>query len=127
MQANMDISGPPTMDEFRSAIKMLANRKAPGEAGVPAELFKALEDTAFEPMFEFLSEYWTNKELDFASFHNILLKILPKKGDLSDPNNWRGIALGEVPYKILSMIVLKRLQEQLLTFSREGQNGFLPK
>jgi hypothetical protein len=126
VQTNLTISGPPTMDEFKKAIKLLANRKAPGASGVPAELFKVLEESALQPMFEFLGKYWNDDNLDFTAFHNIILKIIPKKGDLSDPNKWRGIALGEVPSKIISMIALKRIQTQLMSFSREEQNGFLP-
>ena len=39
------------------------------------------------------------------------VKILPKKGDLSDTNNWRGICLLEVSYKILGNILLARLND----------------
>jgi len=39
-----------------------------------------------------------------------LLKILPKKGDKSDPANYRGIMLLEVAYKIVANIVHMRLQ-----------------
>ena len=38
-----------------------------------------------------------------------MLKILPKKGDLSLPGNYRGIMLLEVSYKIIAIIIQRRL------------------
>jgi hypothetical protein len=34
------------------------------------------------------------------------VKVLPKKCDLSDTNNWRGICLLEVSYKVIGNIIL---------------------
>ena len=39
-----------------------------------------------------------------------LLTILPKKGDLSNPGNYRGIVLLETLYKIVAIILHERLQ-----------------
>ena len=39
-----------------------------------------------------------------------VLKILPKKGDLSDQGNHRGIMLLEVAYKIIAIIILARIR-----------------
>ena len=37
------------------------------------------------------------------------LKILPKEGDLSDPNNWRPIMLLDVLQKTTSSLIAQRL------------------
>jgi hypothetical protein len=52
------------------------------------------------------------------------LKMLPKKGDLRDLNNWRGIMLLDAASKILSMIINNRLQRLLKEIGIEEQNGF---
>jgi len=52
------------------------------------------------------------------------LKMLPKKGDLRDLNNWRGIMLLDAASKILSMIINSRLQRLLKEIGIEEQNGF---
>ena len=38
------------------------------------------------------------------------LKILPKKGDLSNPNNWREINFLDVVSKLMSILLTIRLQ-----------------
>ena len=49
---------------------------------------------------------------------------LPKKGNLADCNNWRGITLLSVPGKVLAMIILERIYESLDERMKEGQAGF---
>ena len=51
------------------------------------------------------------------------LKVLPKKGDLSDPNSWRGIMLLDAAGKILSSIVSARLQGLLAEEGAEDGDG----
>jgi len=57
-------------------------------------------------------------------FARMRLKMLPKKGDLRDLNNWRGIMLLDAASKILSMIINNRLQRLLKEIGMEEQNGF---
>jgi len=49
-------------------------------------------------------------------------KIKDKNGDLSDPSNYRPIALATILSKILKHILLARLQDYLLT--SDHQFGF---
>ena len=43
------------------------------------------------------------------------LHILPKLGDLSNPNKWRGIALGNIIAKLISYIIATRLTQHINT------------
>ena len=52
------------------------------------------------------------------------LKMLPKKGDLHDLNNWRGIMLLDAASKLVSMIIANRLDRVLKEEGLEAQNGF---
>ena len=52
------------------------------------------------------------------------LKMLPKKGDLQDLNNWRGIMLLDAASKLVSMIIANRLDRVLKEEGLEAQNGF---
>ena len=46
-----------------------------------------------------------------------------KKGDLSNPNKWRGIALEDIATKIISSIIARRLTVHLKTYGIDGQCG----
>ena len=39
------------------------------------------------------------------------LVLLPKKGDLGMPKNWRGICLLDIASKLLSCVLVERLKE----------------
>ena len=49
---------------------------------------------------------------------------IPKKGNLSDCSNWRGITLLSVPGKILSNIIYYRITVAVQSGMREEQAGF---
>ena len=49
---------------------------------------------------------------------------LPKKGDMSSCNNWRGIMLLSIPGKVLTRIILERLKTALDKKLRDEQAGF---
>ena len=50
----------------------------------------------------------------------VIIRI-PKKGALSDCNNWRGITLLSVPSNILAKIILKRISDALDVGLRKKQ------
>jgi hypothetical protein len=53
----------------------------------------------------------------------VLVK-LPKKGDLSNCNNWRGITLLSIPSKVLAKVILHRINAKLDETLRKEQAGF---
>ena len=55
------------------------------------------------------------------------LKILLKKGDLTNPNNWRGINLLDISSKVVSLVVTVRLQKALERYGIPNQFGSSPK
>ena len=55
-----------------------------------------------------------------------LLKIICKKVDLSQPDNYRGIMLLEVAYKIIAKTVHSRLVPIAKKLDHESQSGFRP-
>ena len=54
------------------------------------------------------------------------LIVLPKKGDLSQPKNYRGIMLLEIAYKVLAIIIQDRLSPIVEQLDHEQQCGFRP-
>jgi len=120
-----DIGGPLTYDEFSIALRSLANHKAPGLNGITSEVLKALDLGHRYLLFKILSEYFEDK-IDINEFHWGNLRPLPKKGDLSSLNNWRGINLLDTASKLISVVVTKRLQKVLATEGYPHQFGSTP-
>ena len=101
---------------------------APGASGLRASAWKALADdrTTFDLIRNFVIEFWESEVLP-CSWEVGLLSILPKKGDLSLPGNYRGIMMLEVGYKIIGHILLARLniiKEDAKHLDHEAQCGF---
>ena len=82
------------------------------------------EDT-YQILKEIIVNFWETEEVP-EDWENCLLKILPKKGDLSEAGNYRGIMLLEIAYKIAANILKKRLIPIEEGLDHETQCGFRP-
>ena len=100
---------PPLRSEVARAIRQTASRKAAGPDEVPAELFKAGEETVLDRMHRICVVMWKTgewpEEWTFSTFI-----LLPKKGDLEQCANYRTIALVSHASKILLQIILERIR-----------------
>jgi hypothetical protein len=100
----------------------------PGASGIRASIWKCLatSDAALDIIVDVIHTFWSTEQ--FAGDWDInLLKILPKKGDLSDVKNYRGIMLREIFAKIISVIFMFYLEpiiESTLADRVEDQSGF---
>ena len=121
-----DCDEAPTNEEISKAVQKLKN-SGPGESGISAHVWKCLEKSpdTFPLIKKFVRSFWTKEELP-SEWELGVLKILPKKGDLSDVGNHRGILLLEVAYKIVAIIILSRIQPIEEGLDHESQCGFRP-
>ena len=58
-------------------------------------------------------------------WHKGIIIKLPKTGDLSQCDNWRGITLLSVPSKVLCRVPLGRIDDTVNQKLREEQAGFI--
>ena len=116
----------PDDTEIADACRSLKN-KAPGDSGLKPELWKALltDSRTFHLLKSLVLDFWTS-EVPPKQWMMGLLRILPKKGDLSLPGNYRGIMLLETAYKIVSILLLNRLRPIAESLDHEQQCGFRP-
>ena len=70
-----------------------------------------------------LYEIW-NKEQVPSEWKTGLLVKIPKKGDLSKCENWRGITLLSAMSKILTRVMLERMKDAIDKKLRGNQAGF---
>ena len=116
----------PTEEEIRLATLRLKN-KAPGDSGICSQAWKSLLkcDETFSMFKGVVVKLWTN-EIVPEECNIGQLTVLPKKGDLSWPKNYRGIMLLEVAYKIRAALLHMRLLPVQESLDHEPQYGFRP-
>ena len=115
---------PPSDEEITKATRHLKDR-GPGDSGICPQVWKAIiqHEESFAILKEIIMDFWVN-EVTPAEWEIGLLTILAKKGDLSDPGNYRGIMLLETAYKIIATIIHERLRPIEEGLDHEGQCGF---
>ncbi len=105
-----------------TAIRQLRNNRAPGEDGIPAEVYK----TCLDSLGPWLHRVITKVLLCEAVPNNWSeVAILPffKKGDRRICSNYSVFSLIEVTGKVFGVILLKRFQSERNQRTRPNQNG----
>ena len=112
-------------EEVMKGIKALKNGKTPGIDGISAELLKHGQQELTQQLTHLFNLAWSSEKVPKDWRQGMIIK-LPKKGDLGNCNNWRGITLLSVPGKVFCTVLLNRLKGALDSRLREEQAGFRP-
>ena len=112
-----------TPAEVRDAIATLKNNRSPGEDMISGEMLKAIGEIGVEKLTTILNSAWRNEKVPRDWKRGVIVRI-PKKGNLSECSNWRGITLLSVPGKLLSNIIYARIKDEAQRVMREEQAGF---
>lgn len=115
----------PNATELKEAIKHLKSGKATGPDNLSPELLTADIESAVDHLLPIIQDIWSMEIIPAKWKEGLIVKI-PKKGDLSDCGNWRGITLLNTVNKILAFIISTRLSEVLDPAFRKEQAGFRP-
>ena len=119
------IDSPITYEEVNAAINKLNAGKEPGLNGVPPEALKAMGTEMRQRIHEYVAEFFEGK-VDHEGWHRSQCVPVPKKGDLSDPNKWRGVMLMDVSSKVFSSIMNSRAFQLLELHGTRFQFGGTP-
>ena len=117
--------GPIEMEEIQTAIESMAYNKAAGCDNITAEMMKAMEEEHLDYLLKLFNKIWDTMQVPEDWKKGVIVKI-PKKGNLSDCNNWRGITLLSVVSKVFSKVLLNRIRAGVDRRLREEQAGFRP-
>jgi hypothetical protein len=113
----LEVSDPILWEEIRDILWKVKGSRAAGPNGIPPEFFKAIsQDTGNEEpqshvgkaLFQLLSTMWLEGRIP-AIWKAAQVVSVPKKGDLMECDNYRGISLIAIGCKILSALVASRL------------------
>jgi hypothetical protein len=83
---NVTLDIPPTSTEIKAALQKMQYEKNPGKNGIPTEAFKSLKRGLLSVFKRLTAIFWQNDQFNPVDWQQIKLSILPKKGDLADPN-----------------------------------------
>jgi len=112
----------PTKKEIKTAIKHLKPNKASGPDNLPAEFFGTYPNAIADILELLLKKVWESSRIPNDWKHSLIK--LPKKGDLTECSNWRGITVLNMIGKILATIIYSRLKEELEPKMRPEQASF---
>ena len=83
---------PPSKREIVDAIKTMKNGKAAGSDHIPAEVLKTDSCATADILLPLFQDIWQKEKFPKEWKEGIVIKV-PKKGDLSQCRNWRGVTL----------------------------------
>lgn len=113
----------PEEREIKLIIKKLKNNKSPGENKICAEMIKYGGEFLQQKIVELVKEVW-RKEVMPDRWHEAVIHPLLKKGDSKKCENYRGIALLDVVYKIVAILIKDKLQQYMENKIGDYQAGF---
>jgi hypothetical protein len=121
----LDINAPISWHEICMTKSAIKARKAPGPSGMlSAWLFVAMDDVfgdvhVSEPsspmgkvLFNLVNALWTSGVIPRPLLQASVVSIF-KKGDKTDPSDYRGISLMETLIKVVSTVLARRLSEKV--------------
>ncbi|CAH8665745.1 unnamed protein product [Schistosoma curassoni] len=104
--------GPPTIEEINLAIRQIKSGKAAGPENIPAEALKADVAVTARILHILFNKIWDEERVPTDWKEGLLIKV-PKKGDLSKCDNYRGITLLSIPGKVFNRVLLNMMKESV--------------
>ena len=113
-------------EEIFLALGRMKNNKAVGVDEVPIELLNYYETEEVGKQIRMIMNNALNSGNVESILKDVRIKVLFKKGDKKDMNNYRGISLISHGGKLLERLIQNRLYEYVeeIGFLPESQNGF---
>ena len=113
----------PSEAEIKKAILKLKRGKSPGIDSIHAEMLLADINLSTRVFTKLFHNIWNNNNIPEDWCKGLIVK-LPKKGDLLNCDNWRGITLLSIPGKIFCRVLLNRIDAAIDRKLRQEQAGF---
>jgi len=112
-------------EEVAKALSKITNHRAAGLNGVPGELLKYGGPAMVRALLYLFRVCFHHRRTPAQWKEGGVVPIF-KKGDPTDPGNYRGITLLDITSKVYCNLLLARLQEKLDRTLSEEQSGFRP-
>ncbi|SCV74827.1 BQ2448_7856 [Microbotryum intermedium] len=119
---------PFTANEFVEAIGKTDKGRSPGASGLPYEMYQSSPTVFAELLTSTCNEAWTKGALPDSMTSGIvrLLKKPKPDADYTNLKYYRPITLRECSYKLMSKVLVARLNKVLPSVLPPSQHGFMP-
>ena len=114
----------PFLEEVHKAIVQMKN-KASGSDGIPSKIYKHGGEILTLHVYHLFLKIWNTEEI-CQDLKDVMVVTIFKEGDRADCGNFRGISLLTVAGKILTKVLLNRLQPLSESILPETQCSFRP-
>ena len=113
-------------EDFDEALKLLNADSSPGSDGLSAIFYQTFWDQLKKPFFNCVLESFQKGSLTLSQRTSILT-LLPKnpEADQRDISNYRPISLTNFDYRLISLVLAKKLQKVIKTVVHKSQTGFI--
>ena len=126
-EVNSELDDLPTLEEVKKCIKQLSSGKAPGEDGIPPEIYIHGGDAIANQLLVIVLQMWHEGEVVQDFRDATIVHLYKNKGDRYSCDNHRGISLLCIAGKILARLILNRLSKHIddIGLIPESQCGFV--
>ena len=119
----MELDELPTEEEVITALSKLKGGKSGGQSGILPEMLKCCSGELMDYRMDLIQSVWKEGRVP-QDWRDAMLIPIPKKGDLSHCDNWRGISLLDTVGKLFAKVIQMRLQSVVEDVLPDSQCGF---
>ena len=109
--------------KVKRALRNIRTNKVSGGDGIPAELFRILEDDAVKVLHSICQQIWKTQQWPQDQKMSVFIPI-PKKSNAKECSNYHTIALISHASKVMLKILQARLQQYVNHELPDIQAGF---
>jgi exonuclease III len=123
-EQNVALIRPITQEEVDQAVKDMPPGKSPGPDGFTTDFFHHCWDIIRKDVWEVVEESRTSGQV-LQAFNATFLTLIPKEERVTNPKQFRPIALCNVIYKIITKVIANRLKPILPFVISKEQAGYV--
>lgn len=121
-----ELDDPITIEELQVATSLFPNSKAPGDDGLPIEVYKQYGESILPHLLKVFNAAKQNGDLPQSMTRASIVLILKPNKDPLDSGSYRPISLLQTDVKILAKVLALRLNKVISTIIHTDQSGFMP-
>lgn len=111
-------------EEIDEVIKTMSNEKSPGPDGFIGYFMKSCWDIIKDNIYKLIKDFY-EENVSLKPVNTAYITLIPKKDNPETPIDFRPISLVSMPNKIITKLLAKRAQQEILSMINKNQYGFI--